>query len=231
MDVHDRSATGACVTKVAFASPTYGPIDPQCARSQRIAIMHAAHNGVTWTGDASPDRAGFAASRNATVESIVALTDPPDYIFWCDSDMVIPSHAVTSLINTQQDFVTGMYFQRRAPYMPLAYIFDPKGGADHCGTFRQMVEWPDNVVAPIDGCGFGCVLTSIRLLKSIDPPWFEWKKFGEDFTFCLNARKVGYQLFVHTGVQCGHLPDPVAITVDDFRREYAKLPAGQLVAP
>ena len=203
--------------RLVFASPTYGPIDPQAVVSQRNAIMHAAANGIEWLGDASPDRMGFAAARNAVVASVVAQEDPPDFVFWCDSDVIIPAHAVTSLVATGRDFITGIYFQRKTPYSPLIYTFDSHGGADRCGTFRQLVQWPPDTIAPIDGCGFGCVLTSVKLLKAIESPWFEWKKFGEDFTFCLNATKAGFQLFVHTGILCGHLADPVPVTFETFR--------------
>jgi hypothetical protein len=219
--------------KLVFASPTYGPVDPQAVVSQRNAIMHAAANGVTWLGDASPDRMGFAAARNAVVQSIVAQVDSdlPDAVFWCDSDVILPAHAITSLVVASRDFITGLYFQRKPPYVPLAYIFDPKGGTDRKGTFRQLTEWPPDTVGPIDGCGFGCVLTSIKLLKSLDPPWFEWKKFGEDFTFCLNARAAGFQLYVHTGVLCGHLADPVPVTVDTYLAHIKELPHGTIRPP
>ena len=205
--------------KLVFASPTYGPIDPQAARSQRNAIMHAAANGVIWLGDASPDRMGFAAARNAAVGSILAQAPEllPDAVFWCDSDVILPSHAITSLVDAGKDFISGIYFQRKPPHSPLIYMFDPKGGSDKSGTFRQLIQWPENVIAPIDGCGFGCVLTSIPLLKAIEPPWFDWGKFGEDFTFCLNATKAGFSLFAHTGVLCGHLADPVPVTFDSFK--------------
>lgn len=204
--------------RLVFASPTYGPIDPQAVVSQRNAIMHSAANGVAWLGDASPDRMGFAPARNATVLSILAQPPElqPDYVFWCDSDVILPSHTITSLVKAERDFVTGIYFQRKPPHWPLIYWFDPKGGAEGDGTFRQLIQWPENVIAPIDGCGFGCVLTSIKMLKAMDPPWFEWKKFGEDFSFCLSAAKAGFPLHVHTGVMCGHLADPVAVTYETF---------------
>ena len=36
------------------------------------------------------------------------------------------------------------------------------------------------------------------------------------FDFCLRAAKAGYQLFVDTGVLCGHLQDPQPATVEDY---------------
>lgn len=207
--------------KLVFASPTYGPVDPQAVRSQRSAIMHAAANGIAWLGDASPDRMGWDGARNSVVESVLEISeDPPDAVFWCDSDIILPSHAITSLVKADRHFITGMYFQRRYPFQPQIYMYDPHGGKGNKGTFRNLIEWPEGVVAPIDGCGFGCVLTSMDLLRSIPPKHFSWGQFGEDFTFCLNARRAGYSLHVHTGVMCGHLADPVPVTVESFREAW-----------
>ena len=106
----------------------------------------------------------------------------------------------------------GIYFQRLAPYRALICSIREDGGA-----FQWIVKWPENVLAPIDGCGFGCVLTSIKMLRKMETPWFEWKKFSEDFTFCVNARKSGFQLYCDTSVLCGHLQDPKPATFDDFK--------------
>jgi len=97
--------------------------------------------------------------------------------------------------------------------------FDPKGGPDKTGSFRWLTHWPEDVVGPVEGCGFGCVLTSTRLLRAMgDGPWFTFEKYSEDFDFCLRAARAGFQLHVHTGVLCGHLADPVPVTVQDFQR-------------
>lgn len=207
--------------KLVFASPTYGPVDPQAVRSQRSAIMHAAQNGVEWLGDASPDRVGWEGARTAVVDSVLRDAESAEAIFWCDSDVILPPHAITSLVQAGTAFITGLYFQRKPPYTPQIYLFDERGGADGRGSFRGLIQWPEHVVAPVDGCGFGCVLTTTAMLQAIPAPRFAWGRFGEDFDFCLKARQAGFQLFVHTGVVCGHLADPVPVTVDDFRREMA----------
>jgi len=217
------------ISKIIFACPSYGPIDPAATISQRNAIMHSAANGITWLGDASPDRMKFDAARNAIVGSVVSAEpgsgcEDADAIFWCDSDVILPPHVVTSLAKADKDFITGIYFQRRPPHWPLVAHFNPKGGSDETGSFNWFTGWPDNVIAPIDGCGFGCVLTSVRMLRSMGSgPWFTFQKFSEDFDFCLRAKEAGYQLYVHTGVVCGHLADPVPIIADDFVREFRNM--------
>lgn len=201
--------------KLLFSSQTYGPLDPQAVRSQRAAIMHAAkHAGVVWMGDCSPDRQAFAVARNRTADAAVNMEEC-EGVFWCDSDVVLPVDAISRLVSHQKDFVTGIYFQREPPHWPLIATFNEKAK-----SFNWLVQWPENALAPIDGCGFGCVFTSTRLLRALAPPWFEYKQFSEDFTFCRNASEAGYQLWVDTGVLCGHLPDPEPVTFDTFKNAH-----------
>jgi hypothetical protein len=81
-----------------------------------------------------------------------------------------------------------------------------------------VIEWPKHSVMPIDGCGFGIVLTSTAMLRKMTPPWFTFEKFSEDFDFCLRAAAAGYQPHVHTDVQCGHLKESEQSTLADFER-------------
>lgn len=200
--------------KLIFASPFYGPAEPAAIVAQRTAIMHAAAHGHTWIGDASPNRMAWTAARNAVVQS--ALETEADYICWADSDVLLPPSAYTELLATGHDFVTGIYHQRIAPHYPLISHYQ----ADR-DTFAWFVDWPENVIAPIDGCGFGCVITSTKMLTALAAPWFQYEKFSEDFDFCRKAAKAGFQLYVHTAIQCGHLADPVAVTNTDFERAFS----------
>jgi hypothetical protein len=199
-------------TKLIFASPTYGPVDPHALKYQRAAIMFAASHGITWLGDASPDRMKFDVARDAVAKSACEMPDADDAaVFWCDSDIILPVHAIAQLAQYGLDFVTGIYFQRIPPHWPLIASFNKS-----VGSFQWIARWEQNVVAPIDGCGFGCVLTSVRLLKAIGQLWFNYEKFSEDFDFCLKAAKAGYPPHVDTGIVCGHLADPQPIGLKHF---------------
>jgi hypothetical protein len=198
--------------QLIFACPTYGPTEPAANIATRIAIMHAAANGNTWIGDASPNRQGWEAARNGIVDSVVNSDAPDDAsIFWCDSDVILPADAITRLAVQKKDFISGIYFQRRKPHFPLIATFNGK-------VFHWVMKWPENTIAPIDGCGFGCVLTSVGMLRKLGAPWFKFETFSEDFDFCLKAQKEGYQLYVDTGVICGHLQEPEPATFDDFKK-------------
>lgn len=209
------------MTKLLFACPTYGPIDPEAAASQRAAIMHAAtHADVSWVGDLAPDRMKFDAARNVVVKA--ALETEADAIFWCDSDVLLhpvddrgqvtgSADVITRLVRHGKDFITGVLCQRQRPYYPLLAHFDRE---------RRIFDWvvgmPRDVVAPMDGCGFGCVVTSTRLLRALTDPWFAFEQYSEDFDFCLKAAAAGFQLYADTGIRCTHLGDRQRVRLEDF---------------
>jgi GT2 family glycosyltransferase len=177
--------------------------------------MHAANHGAVWMGDVSPDRMKYDDARNRVVEE--ACRSDADWVFWCDSDIVLPVDAISTLLARARQFdhhfLTGIYFQRAAPYFPLVAHRDPKG------SFQWVVKWPPNAYFPVDGCGFGVVLTSISMLRAIEPPWFKYEKYSEDFDFCIKAAAKGYKLYCDSSVRCGHLANPRPITFDDFALE------------
>lgn len=198
-----------------FAKPTYGAIDPVFDKTHRSAIMFAANNGIKWAGDISPDRMGFAAARNRVVEEALAAekTLKADGVFWVDSDIKLPMEAITRLVSHDLDFVSGLYFQRVAPYWPLFARYTPEG------SFEWARAYPENTIAPCDGIGFGCVYTSMKLLRAVsalpecktDGPFggvFGKHTYGEDFLFCLRARMAGFTPHIDTSIKCEHYLEP-----------------------
>jgi hypothetical protein len=220
--------------RVALASPTYGPVDPDCAKSLRISMMVAGNHGVVWSGDASPDRMGYSAARNRAANEVFLTQQDYDGIMWVDSDMIVGPQDITNLLFTVADqgktFLTGLYHQRLPPFKPVIYEYDEK-----VEKFRSCDGYPDNMVAPTGGCGFGFVYTGIDVINAIeklpdfDPfsGWFPDKRdsggCGEDLSFCKMANLAKKQLYVHTGIQLGHAGDKKIITKEDYLREKKRL--------
>ena len=212
--------------KLILASPTYGPIDPSAARSLRAAVMHASKYGHTWIGDASPDKEAFAHARNHVVKDVLEAEDsnPEQYkdaaVMWVDSDIILPVDAITTLAFRGYDFITGVYFQRGEHHWPLVAYFNGK-------SFQWIVQWTPQTIVPADGCGFGCVLTSLKMLRAMKQPAFEYVKFSEDFDFCLKAKAAGYQLYCDTSVLCGHLDNAPPVTIEDYKKAHPEFFGGQ----
>ncbi|SRR5260221_9811843 len=219
--------------RLILAVPTYGHVDPYLQKTVRAAIMFAANTGITWVGDVSPDRMGYSAARNA-VAKICMESPEADGVMWIDSDIAVPTNAIASLIHAADlqdaEFVTGVYHQRGGNKFPLVAMYAPEKN-----LFNWVVEWPENIMAKIDGCGFGFVYTARSVFEKIanlddftkEIGWFrdqrDWQGLGEDFYFCRQAMKAGVQLWVHTGVQVGHSGESVIITRADFLHELERL--------
>jgi hypothetical protein len=206
-----------------FACPTHKAIEPAVVIGQRCAIGHAAKHDVEMVGDVSLDdvkQSTIDTARNRVVAR--ALNTDADGIFWCDSDIILPVDTISRMAAEHKDFITGIYYQRYHPHFPVVGSYDP--------TFKGVnwyVTWPENVIAPADLCGFGCVWTSLTMLRAMEAPYFAFQDMSEDFTFCRQAKLKGFQLYVDTGIQCDHIGQPKVVTADDFKAAWATLNIGK----
>lgn len=222
--------------KIVLAHPCYGPLDPEVNKALRVAMMSAA-DVAEWVGDVSTIREGWVGARNRAVKA--ALEDAPDCdgIVWVDDDVLLPPTAIKRLVSYGKDFVTGVVFQKFGDYNPLV--------ARWCGNgFGWWREFPANVLAPADGCGFGCCFTSTKMLRDIQKlpifradGWFNQfpaNYFGkqlendaetamsEDFSFCMRAKMAGYQLYADTGLLCSHMIGPKFSTQATYQKHWTK---------
>ena len=211
-----------------LVSPTYGGVDPLCAQSLRVATMGASSQGLRWSGDASNDRLGYGFTRNLSAEVLRKNPTAADGIVWVDSDIRVPNDAIIRLLTAAKthglDFLTGVYHARATPFLPVIHHWDAA-----VGKYLQCVTYPSNQIISLDACGFGFVWTSSKLINAIaDLPtfskregWFPDRRdvggYGEDISFCHQAKQTGIQLYVDTGIQVGHTGNPQVIWEADFR--------------
>ena len=199
--------------KAILVTPTYGNVDPLCAKDLRVAMMTASNHGLEWAGDASPDRVGFSAARNEGANLTWLLGKGNlDGAMWVDSDIRMKPDDILRLLDSVRkydaEFVTGVYHLRGALYHPVFYNFSKSKQ-----KFQPYTDYPPAAFYPVEGCGFGFVWTSWALLDKIrnsgefktEEGWFPDKRdmddgFGEDLEFCKRAMDVGVQLYVNTSV-------------------------------
>ena len=150
--------------------------------------------------------------------------------------MLLPPTGIKRLLSYEKDFVTGIVFQKFGDLNPLVAVW--KG----CG-FSWWREFPENVLAPADGCGFGCVYTSTKMLRAIQAlpdfkkdGWFNQfpaNHFGkqavdpdmamsEDFSFCMRAKQAGFQLYADTGLLCSHMIGPKFSTLATYKKYWTE---------
>lgn len=132
-----------------------------------------------------------------------------DYIFWVDSDIVIPRDALIKLLNADKDIISGVYIQRKPDQkIPEIYIWENPNKMRNA----YLSEVQGNAIQEIAGCGFGCVLTKTQVLKNIGYPQFEYANaldhrntISEDVDFCMKARRKNYKIFMDSSIKCEHI--------------------------
>lgn len=125
-----------------------------------------------------------------------ALDINADYIFWLDSDMVIPSTTLLRLLNHGKQIVGCNYMKRSLPVKTVAYM-DTKDWE----SWIPLVKKDDLV--KVEGVGMGCILMETQIFKKISKPYFEfiYKEdtddwHGEDFNLLKKFREIGIDTFI-----------------------------------
>jgi glycosyltransferase involved in cell wall biosynthesis len=129
-----------------------------------------------------------------------------DYLFFVDTDVVLPKDALARLIADQKDAVGGIYLaiqniQGKKVLLPV--VADFTNEADSC---RPMALWEvlNDRVKEVAWIGFGCMLISRKVLEKVSFRYYEKSMSGEDVAFCVDARKAGFKVFGDFGVKCQH---------------------------
>lgn len=148
--------------------------------------------------------------------SLTAMEQNFDRVLWLDSDMQVPPNLLRWLSEDMNeldcDLITGLYFKRRFPFSPVIYnqLEQP---AQTNGMMTKMIReyenYPQNERFRIDGCGFGCCLTSVSLLKRVwdrfGPAFHPFPWAGEDLSFCYRAKQLDAHMYCDSRILCGHI--------------------------
>lgn len=132
-----------------------------------------------------------------------------DYLFSIDYDIKLPKFALVKMLAEDKDIISGVYIQRRhEAKIPELYRLNQSGGM----STLKIEEVQNNNVIEIDGCGFGCVLVKMDVLKTIGYPQFKYHDtidfqytLSEDVDFCFKAKQKGYKLYADCSIKCDHI--------------------------
>ena len=138
-----------------------------------------------------------------------------DRVLWLDSDITFPPDALVRLSEDMDngiDYVSGLYFMRTTPTQPVIYsqVWWNVGADGWVDTGRTAFdEYPQDDIFQIAGSGFGCVLTSVELLKKVveqyGSPFTPLMGIGEDLAFCWRVAQMGMKMYCDSRIKCGHI--------------------------
>lgn len=181
-----------------------------------------------------PEGTGFAMITNTLIYSARnliaqnAIKSGFDYVLWLDADMTFHADTLVRLLEDikGRELVTGLYFTRREPLVPtiqkeIHWAIDETGWVDGGATIYR--DYPKDQVFEIAGCGFGCVLTSVNLLRRMvekfGSPFYPLMGMGEDTTFCFRATEDGFKLHCDSRIKCGHIGQKEYTESEYFEKE------------
>jgi len=132
-----------------------------------------------------------------------------DYIFFVDSDIILPPDALKKLLLNDKDIISGVYIQRKLNgKIPEVYRKNNSGGRSNI-DYQELIE---DKLMEVDGCGFGCVLVKTKTLEQIGYPQFVYQDtldfaytISEDVYFCNKAQEKGFNIFVDSSIKCEHI--------------------------
>lgn len=147
--------------------------------------------------------------------SLTAIENEFDRVMWLDSDMEFTQDALQRLHTVMDhgyDLVTGIYVRRKEPIIPVLYkrISAPEStGGNIKKCVEDYLDYTPDTIFPVDGCGFGCVLTKTSLLKRVwdafGPAFSPLPWAGEDISFCYRAKQIGAKMVCDSSVKFGHI--------------------------
>ena len=166
--------------------------------------------------------------------SLYAIEENFDRVMWFDSDMMFTKDTMRMLHADMDaldaDMVTGVYFKRRIPIIPVIYdrLDEPRLDEDGKPIPRvhEFIDYPKDAVFQVKGCGFGVVMMTTKLLKHV------WDKFGpafspypwasEDISFCHRVNQLGYPIWCDSNIVAGHIGTMV-YTEEHFNKRGDKI--------
>ena len=127
------------------------------------------------------------------------------HVLWLDSDMVFEPDVFEKLYGVMKDTkaaIVSCVYRNRHGKMGICLWSSLKPNT-------VVEELPKETVFRIEGCGFGCVLTTVDIIKriryDIAACFHPTVEYGEDLAFCARAKKAGAKAVATQDVMCGHI--------------------------
>lgn len=148
-----------------------------------------------------------------------AVNEGYTHTLWLDSDMIFNEDLLDDLMFSGEQFVTGIYHTRRPPHGSCIFK-DIR--LDSISKYMGN-DYPKNTFE-IAGCGFGCVLIDVQVIKDVLMTYGEAflpvHGLGEDIAFCQRVHDLGYKMYCEPAVRLGHIGH-IAIYPEDHEKWFA----------
>lgn len=149
--------------------------------------------------------------RNMMVKALLAEKGATHLLF-IDSDMLPEepvkdvNYFIRSLLATNHCIASAFYRAKQREGFPNAMWVKAIDAGTKEEGFVPIMEWSGNWI-PADAIGMGFCLIERKVFEKMPYPWFKWGEDGkpsEDFHFCIEAKRYGFEARVLTDLKLSH---------------------------
>lgn len=148
-----------------------------------------------------------------------AINEGYTHVLWIDADMVFTDDLFDSLLFNGKEMVSGICQSRRKGYHSCLFK------NIELNKLERFEDYPSETFE-IAGCGFGCVLMEVSVLKDVHTNhgtcFLPMLSYGEDLAFCKRAAALGHKFYADPTVQLGHIGH-IAIYPEDHVKWKAEI--------
>jgi hypothetical protein len=154
---------------------------------------------------------GIVEATNYLAEKCVS--EGYDFLWIVEADVEVPKHAFDRLLCFGADINLGIYPNHRNKLHMMAGYFEEKPN-----VFKPLVhsvsdleQLRGKVFETMLWAGIGCALISQRVFEKLHFVWdkYEFERYVgvHDQLFLFQVQQLGFRIFLHGDVLCGHLPE------------------------
>ena len=183
--------------RLMVAIPTHDYAHYEFTKSLMAMVRHLDAEGIDFDVNFLGGTLVYMGREKLATE---AIAKGYTHVLWLDADMTFPEDLFDQLYASGKPIITGVYHSRHVPYSSC--MFSSLNPPIH------VERYPYDVFE-IEGCGFGCILTEVKVLydvyREFQQAFQPTPAYGEDLSFCDRARKVGYSIYCDPRIACGHI--------------------------
>ena len=162
-------------------------------------------------------------ARNTIIKNFLA--SGANYLLFIDSDQIWEPDSLAKAYKLIQhkdvDIVSGIYFTKNKPHLPVIKRLDMRAGC-----YNIITKW-GNEPFEVDGAGMGFMLIPRYVVEKMKTPYCDWVGgFSEDLYFCLKAKKDhGFKIWADPQIHLGHITKTTITSMDWIKNHIPSIDA------
>lgn len=201
--------------KISVACPTNRGFQP---RTMQCLLELVAQGGYNFHIVVAEE--GYTIAENRNYIAVQTLNNKSDYLLMVDDDMTFPPVVLDRLIANQKDICGTAYHSRGSKNRMKCVETEIMSIAEV--EKKQYINLETNTnpkykkIFECYATGTGIILIKCEIFYKIPRPWFEFEfyptgqcKEGEDWVFCIKAKKYNIKTFTDPTIKVGHLGERI----------------------